>query len=260
MNSNGKAIATNESLAQTMSKEEQQYSELLEFKRDYQNGTRNVFVYAPERLNVRQLMAGAQDIAGAFYPTAPDQFFYSTLTGSKTRKLGEDPNQITLDVNYTVLPNYASFSDTSIGDFTVDVYFTLASLYSDSYLENGLLPLFSINVEPLLVFYAGKLTWLKSTSTLSFRNYNTSVNLKDTIQSRPVVTISGVNYPDFTSNPTKLTIDQYKRFIIDGDRPIAAAVTFNATGMNASNAAFLAANFYGQVSYSFNYYALLANF
>jgi len=260
MNANGRAIGTNDSLAQTMSTEQQQYAEVIEFKKEYQSGTRNVFIYAPERVNTRQLLAGAQNLAGAFYATAPDQYSFTTLTGSKTRKLGEDPRSITLDVNYTVLPNYAAFSDTSIGDFSCNLYFTILNIYSDDYLASGTFPLFGFTVEPLIVINAGLFNWFKSTATYNFVNFNTNLNLKDTIGARPSIALGGVSYPDFSIDPTKLTADQYQRFIVNGNRPLAVSLAFDVTGVNFNNAAFLARNFYGQVSYAFNYYALLANF
>jgi len=260
MNSNGKAIGTNDSLANTMTQQQQQYAELLQFQKDYQSGTRNVFIYAPERVNTRRLLGGSLDTAGAFYTTTPDQYLFLTLTGSKTRKLGENPESVTFDLNYTVLPAYTTFSDTSIGDFSCDLYFTMLNIYSDEYIATGTFPLFGFTVEPLIVINAGTFSWIKSTATYNFRNFNTNLNIKDTIPERGLQLISGVNYPDFTTNPTKLTQDQYQRFVVKGDRPIAVSLAFNSTGLAPANSAFLASNFNAQVSYAFNYYALLANF
>ena len=258
--SNGRAIGTDNSLAETMSPEQQRYNELLEFERNYKKGTRNVFVYAPERINVRQLLAGSQNIAGAFYGVAPDQYSYTTLTGSKTRKLGEDPRSVTLDLNYTLLPNYQAFSDTSLGNFSTRLYLTIVNIFPESYITSGVQPLFPVVFEPLLVIDLGIFAWKKSLLTYEFRNFNTNLDLKSTIPNRGITTLSGTNYPDFVVNPAKLTQDQYSRFIVEGNRPLAVSLAFDATGLAPNDSAFLASNFYGQASIAFNYYALLANF
>jgi len=158
------------------------------------------------------------------------------------------------------LPNYQAFDDTSLGNFSTRVYVTILNIYPKRYIESGTQAIFPVTIEPLLVIDAGILTWTKNILTYDFRNFNINLNLKDTISGRALATLSGVDYPDFTTSPTKLTVDQYKSFIIDGNRPIAVSISFDGTGLSASDSAFLAANFYGQASIAFNYYALLANF
>jgi hypothetical protein len=257
---NALGIGSMNSLANAMTPQQQQYQSLIDFKNDYQKGARNVFVYAPERLNIKQFMGGAQNIAGAFYTTAPDQYSYTTLTGTVTRKLGDNPQLVTLDINYNVLANYEIFSDTSSSDFSCNLYFTLLNIYSDAYIETGDFPIFNLNVEPLIVINSGVFTWRKSTTTYNFKNFVTNINLKNTIQNRDIKIIANTSYPDFEKFPDRLTQDQYEKFILKGDRPLAISLCFDGTNLSNNNAAFLASNFYCQASCAFNYYAVLANF
>ena len=259
MMSNGRAQGGNNELASNISPQEQQYADLLEFKQESQNGVKNVFIYAPERVNVLKLLAGSPGILGAYFGSSPDQFTYHNLTSAVKRRIGDNPT-VTLDVNYTVLANYSTFSDTSTSDFSCNLYMSIGTIFDQSYLTSGSFPLFSVRFYPFLVINAGTFTWTKSTATYTFFNYNTNLILNNTLQSRGSSVVGGTSYQDFTTNPTQMTEEQFQRYIIQGGVPIAISYAFDSSALAAGNASFMAANFFANVSYAFNYYGLLSNF
>jgi hypothetical protein len=266
MNSNGRAIGTTDSLAETMTPEQQQYAELLQFQKEYQNGTRNVFVYAPERFNtdlVGPVAAIAND--GLYVPSSPDLFPISHALTSLTNRRLDNLTGFSLSISTSFQVQNGFFTDTSTTNINTNIYFVLGYVpYSTITGQFGgagfggpssyFYPIFQANM--------GQLVWNKANRQFNFSQFNQTYNLLDTIPNRP----AGVLYRDFTNNPSKIT-DQDLESLKNDQLMLTIGLTFEAQS-NFSNTDFIQnqdilAGYPGlsfRVSYAFNYYALLANF
>ena len=264
--SNGSGIGSNNSLMTSMTKEEAQYAGILEAQKEMQNGVKNTFVYTPERVSpaITSAVAAVQG-DGLFVPTTPDQIRFShQLTSPENRRLGELAG-FTFDVGCSFQIGNGNFIDSSVSNITTNVYFLMGYV---PYSRNGAFPDPSMSFSSSL-FYAmmqinlGTLNWIKADRQFLFQPASISVNLLDFIPERP----PGSFFPrDFTENPDRIARSDFE-LLTSTDLMLAMGIVIQAQS-NFNNTAFLidsnpnsGSPLLGfRVSYSFNYYALLANF
>lgn len=254
---NATAIAVQEPLATDRNRSEELLLDLKEFKDEYKKGRRNTFVYTTERVNNKILFAGAVSFAGGFFGTAPDQFLNHTLVGFEARRLSNPIDSVRLSLALNIMPNFTSFSDTSIGDFTTQTYVTVG--YFTDFIDKNSFDLSGFPFQPILSFNCGEFSWTKTGGIIDFIPYYQEFTLNNTIANRDIQIVGGTAYPDFTDNPTQLTQADYDKFIVQGGYPLAISIAFDASGLAFQNAAFMASNFFGQISYAFSYYGVLAS-
>lgn len=250
------AIAKSNPNSRLLNREEEFKHDVKTFMDEYKAGRRNTYASVAERINSRELLQGAiPQTNGAIYPLSFLQFRPHGFAGAVDRRLSAPIDQVSLNICIQISPNVPWIQDQIVffgglpatGDFTTDLYFTLAGVSSD-FSGTGFVPLLNV--------YAGALTWNNANNTFLFIPFYKTLNLSDTISLR---TNNDLGQPDFTTNPDKITAAELEQYFNKGQEFGLVTVGGNVAGLTTGNTAMVNNAFLVNLSYSFNFYGVVAS-
>lgn len=214
MTIHGRAVVDSNPLSSTLPQQEQQYQELLEFKKESQNGIKNSFICSTERVIYKSIIYPASDNTGGFVP--PLYIFGAvpfTIVSTQQRRMENIPRAVILDITLAINQIEPIPSNSYFFDFPV---YVTAFIFEH---KN-----FDFIKEPLLCIYAGNMRiWGNAPFggggfKYDYPLFKNQLILNNTITQRMVINSNaGLNAYDFTNNPDKLTEEQYKKYIINGE-------------------------------------------
>lgn len=266
MKANTKAQGTLESLSDITPQEFKLAEQISEFEQSYTRNPRNVFIYAPERVNTG-LIGAARGVPtnGVIVPSTPDQIALShNLSSLKNRRLG-NLTGFTLSVSTAFQIRNNFYADTSSGDFKGDLYLIIGTVPYSS--EFGIYDRSAINTAQLFypIFQAslGSIYYYKSDDYFRYDIFNKTYDLFNNLIERPQRSL----YRDFTFGDGQITQSDLD-LLTSQQQMLAIGLTVDISTLSFANADFItsqniAGGFPGvsfRLSYAFNYYANLANF